>query len=119
MHYLREHRPAATVSFSAASADGASGGEGDAMDGLPDRAGSDPHTSAERCDLQRWVTLGLSTRDRLIVILYYYEEMTMREIGSALGISESRVSQRLESILAALRARIERTEGAEQLLARG
>lgn len=35
----------------------------------------------------------LPERDRLVVTLYYYEELTFKEIGKILGISESRVSQ--------------------------
>ena len=35
----------------------------------------------------------LPDRERLVMTLYYYEEMTMREIGMALGVVESRVSQ--------------------------
>jgi RNA polymerase sigma factor FliA len=35
----------------------------------------------------------LPERDRMIVTLYYYEELTFKEIGKTLGISESRVSQ--------------------------
>jgi RNA polymerase sigma factor for flagellar operon FliA len=36
---------------------------------------------------------GLPEQQRLVVALYYYEEMTLKEIGEALHISESRVSQ--------------------------
>ncbi len=35
----------------------------------------------------------LPERERLVMTLYYYEEMTMREIGLTLGVVESRVSQ--------------------------
>lgn len=35
----------------------------------------------------------LPERDRVVVTLYYYEELTFKEIGKILGISESRVSQ--------------------------
>ncbi len=35
----------------------------------------------------------LSERDRLVITLYYYEELTLREIGEVLGVSISRVSQ--------------------------
>ena len=40
----------------------------------------------------RLVTKGLNRNERLIIILYYYEEMTMKEIGATLDLSESRVS---------------------------
>ncbi len=35
----------------------------------------------------------LNEKDRLVLSLYYYEELTLKEIGMTLGISESRVSQ--------------------------
>ncbi|MGA2250423.1 FliA/WhiG family RNA polymerase sigma factor [Terracidiphilus sp.] len=46
----------------------------------------------------------LPERERLVMTLYYYEEMTMREIGLALGVVESRVSQVHASAVARLRA---------------
>jgi RNA polymerase sigma factor for flagellar operon FliA len=52
----------------------------------------------------------LPERERLVLTLYYYEELTMKEIGLTLGVVESRVSQihsaavlRLRVALAALR----------------
>ena len=47
----------------------------------------------------------LPERERLVVTLYYYEEMTMSEIGLALGVVESRVSQIHSSAVVHLRAR--------------
>jgi len=35
----------------------------------------------------------LSEQERLVIALYYYEEMTLKEIGEVMAISESRVSQ--------------------------
>jgi RNA polymerase sigma factor for flagellar operon FliA len=46
----------------------------------------------------------LPDRERLVMTLYYYEEMTMREIGLALGVVESRVSQVHASGVVHLRA---------------
>jgi RNA polymerase sigma factor FliA len=46
----------------------------------------------------------LPDRERLVMTLYYYEEMTMREIGMALGVVESRVSQVHASAVVHLRA---------------
>jgi RNA polymerase sigma factor for flagellar operon FliA len=56
------------------------------------------------------LTKGLSRAERLIVILYYYEEMTMKEIGMTLDLSESRVSQMHSSILARLKAQMQHRE---------
>ncbi len=35
----------------------------------------------------------LNEKDRLVVTLYYYEELTLKEIGKILNVSESRVCQ--------------------------
>ena len=60
---------------------------------LEDRRSEDPFDSLQRKDLIKLITKGLSQNERLILILYYYEEMTMKEIGATLDLSESRVSQ--------------------------
>ena len=52
--------------------------------------------SIEKDELIETVTKALdmlSERDRLVLSLYYYEELTLKEIGEVLGVSESRVSQ--------------------------
>lgn len=50
----------------------------------------------------------LPEQERLVIALYYYEQMTLREIGEALGISESRVSQVHTRAVDRLRGRVER-----------
>ena len=52
------------------------------------------------------MTRGLNRNERLIIILYYYEDMTMKEIGATLDLSESRVSQMHSSIVARLQAQL-------------
>ncbi len=69
------------------------------IDVLEDKRGCDPVTEIQRRDLRDMITRGLSRVERLIVLLYYYEEMTMKEIGSTLDLSESRVSQMHSSII--------------------
>jgi RNA polymerase sigma factor for flagellar operon FliA len=49
--------------------------------------------AAEMNDLVVDVINRLSDQERLVIALYYYEEMTLKEIGETLRISESRVSQ--------------------------
>lgn len=53
----------------------------------------DPADSAMREDIKELLVRGFTRAERLIVVLYYYEDMTMKEIGETLDISESRVSQ--------------------------
>jgi RNA polymerase sigma factor for flagellar operon FliA len=49
---------------------------------------------------------GLPERERLVLALYYDEELNLKEIGEVLGVSESRVSQLHSQCAARLRARL-------------
>jgi RNA polymerase sigma factor FliA len=76
------------------------------IDVLEDKRGANPVREIQRKDLKELITKGLSRAERLIIILYYFEEMTMKEIGATLDLSESRVSQMHSSILARLKAQM-------------
>ncbi len=77
------------------------------IDVIKDESQRNPFAEIQRKDVRDLVTKGLSRAERLIVILYYYEEMTMKEIGATLDLSESRVSQMHSSILARLKAQMQ------------
>ena len=77
------------------------------IDVVKDTRQENPVTQLQRDDLKLLLTKGLSRAERLIIILYYYEEMTMKEIGVTLDLSESRVSQMHSSILARLKAQMQ------------
>ncbi len=57
---------------------------------------NDPEIAAQQNEIKRILANaidGLQENEKMIVSLYYYDELTLKEIGKLLGISESRVSQ--------------------------
>lgn len=77
---------------------------------VPGRPEEDPLFCCLRGELQEKLTGAiecLPERERLVMTLYYLEELTMREIGLALGVVESRVSQIHASAVVHLRAALQ------------
>ncbi|MCC6755776.1 MAG: sigma-70 family RNA polymerase sigma factor [Solirubrobacterales bacterium] len=63
---------------------------------FPASADFEPDNMASRTQLRHALDTamaGLPERYRKVVVLYYTNEMTMKEIGSMLGVNESRISQ--------------------------
>ena len=70
-----------------------------------DTHSEDPAKQVAQQLLTEHLTKGLSREERLVLVLYYFEQMTMAEIGAVLNLSESRVSQIHKEILQRLRQR--------------
>jgi RNA polymerase sigma factor for flagellar operon FliA len=74
---------------------------------VPGRPDEDPLFRCLRSEMEGRLSdaiANLPDRERLVMTLYYFEEMTMKEIGLALGVVESRVSQVHASAVVHLRA---------------
>jgi RNA polymerase sigma factor for flagellar operon FliA len=85
-------------------------GEGTFADQIGDPRVENPFTAAHRRQIKEYLLRSLSRIERLIVILNYYEGLTLAEVGKVLDISESRVSQLRTSILERLRSRLDKAE---------
>ena len=101
-------------SLHAYDGDGDGSSAGDRLQALPDSPDASPFAEYERQQLRQRLAAAigqLPEKERLVVALYYVEELTMKEIGSVIGVNESRVSQihskavsRLRSALVSLAA---------------
>jgi RNA polymerase sigma factor for flagellar operon FliA len=77
-----------------------------AADHLADSREEEALLALQREDVRNLFFTELTRSERHLLMLYYYEEMTMREIGAALGISGTRVSQIHTDIVGRLRSRL-------------
>jgi RNA polymerase sigma factor for flagellar operon FliA len=87
-------------------------GEGDQvslMDTIEDTQGIRPQEALDETEMREALAdaiARLPEREKLVVTLYYYEELTLREIGEVLGVTESRVSQLHTKAVLRLKARL-------------
>jgi len=73
-----------------------SGDQQSLLDCLAGKADADPQTQIRLVELKEIIAKAIDAlpeKERLMISLYYYEELTMKEIGAVLDITESRVSQ--------------------------
>ena len=74
----------------------ASGDSVSLLDTLPDQTAPNPEAIVDANELKDRIADAISRlpeREKLVIALYYYENLTLREIGEVLRVTESRVSQ--------------------------
>jgi RNA polymerase sigma factor FliA len=87
-------------------------GDGDQvslLDTIEDTTGPRPAEALDAAEMREALAdaiARLPEREKLVVTLYYYEELTLREIGEVLGVTESRVSQLHTKAILRLKARL-------------
>ena len=87
----------------------ASGDQVSLLDTLQDHDAPDPAAVMDQTDLKDRVAdaiARLPEREKLVIALYYYENLTLREIGEVLGVTESRISQLHTKAVLRLRGRL-------------
>jgi RNA polymerase sigma factor for flagellar operon FliA len=90
---------------------GGTAGESTALiDTIEDPHAPDPNRELMQGEMRQALAQAITRlpdRERLVVTLYYYEELTLREIGEVLSVTESRVSQLHTKAILRLRVRLQ------------
>jgi RNA polymerase sigma factor for flagellar operon FliA len=89
-------------------ADPEGGSQVSILDTIQDPGSADPETEAQASELKDRLADAIESlpeRERLVIALYYYENLTLREIGEVLDVTESRVSQIHTKAVIGLRSR--------------
>jgi RNA polymerase sigma factor FliA len=87
-----------------------SGDQVSLLDTIQDESAADPAQEMDLTDMKDRLAdaiARLPEREKLVVALYYYENLTLREIGEVLGVTESRVSQLHTKAVLRLKSRLQ------------
>jgi RNA polymerase sigma factor FliA len=87
----------------------ASGDRVSLLDTIEDERAPDPQAALDTSELKdrlQDAVQDLPERETLVIALYYFENLTLREIGEVLGVTESRVSQLHSKAVLRLRSRL-------------
>ena len=84
------------------------------LSGLEDEDPQAQHAFEELKRLLAQAIDALPERERLVLSLYYHEEMSMKEIGAVMEVTESRISQIHSKAIARIKGRIRRMVGEAQ-----
>jgi RNA polymerase sigma factor for flagellar operon FliA len=79
------------------------------IDTIEDDTGPEPQSALDLTEQKEALAESIARlpeREKLVITLYYYEELTLREIGEVLGVTESRVSQLHTKAILRLKARL-------------
>ena len=94
-------------------------GEGGLHELVADHLAADPGRAVERSELRALLVRaieGLGEQERVVTTFYYYDGLTLREIGGALGLTEGRISQILRASLIRLRQSLAETAHLQEIL---
>ena len=86
-----------------------SGDQVSLLDTIEDRDAPDPEQSLNAGDVRDQISAAIADlpeREKVVIALYYYEGLTLREIGEVLGVTESRICQIHSQAISRLRSKL-------------
>jgi len=105
---IEDATPAAIISLSEEWEDGEENKGNRKIDLIEDHEGETPLDLMHRRDIRDIVSKSLSDKEKLVVVLYYYEGLSMKEIASILRLTESRICQIHSKVIARLKDQLRR-----------
>jgi RNA polymerase sigma factor for flagellar operon FliA len=103
----KDSKPVAMLSLSDESSDGSEEASNRIVDLVKDEKGEDPLAHVHKGDLRKLATQMLNKKEQIVVSLYYFEQLSMKEIAKVLGLTESRVCQIHGKVIEKLRKAFE------------
>ena len=91
------------------SISGSDGDQASLIDTLEDPKAKDPSRALDLSEMKARLAAAIDAlpkREKIVIALYYYENLTLREIGEVLGVTESRVSQLHTKAILRLKGRL-------------
>lgn len=110
---LEEIRPATFICLDAAPPGGEEDGEGSRHDSIADDTQPDPFDCTARREVAGLIAeriARLPEMQRKVLALYYFEDLRLREIAEAFGVTESRICQIHSQAIMAIKSSLERQE---------
>jgi RNA polymerase sigma factor for flagellar operon FliA len=104
----RDSKPVSMLSLSDDSPEGADEGGNRIIDLVRDENGENPLSHVHRTDLRDLATKFLGRKEQIVVTLYYFDQLSMKEIAKVLGLTESRVCQIHSKVIEKLRGSLEK-----------
>jgi RNA polymerase sigma factor for flagellar operon FliA len=101
--FARRAEPVRVASLDAAVPSAAEGHDAPWADLVAEAHGDRPDRRALSEDLKQMLAQRLSRQERIVLVLYYWEEMTMKEIAATLDLSETRICQIHSALMERLR----------------